>query len=113
MENATNVFVGAEVVLENGSIINRAGTCQIAQLAKIEKVPFTVFADTHKFLKKNFYAQRDLPQQYRKAKSDEIKGEKHIMIDLTDHTLISHFFTDIGVFTPEGFSDELNGIFKK
>ena len=46
------VFVGAEVVLENGGIVNKLGTFTIALCAKQFNKPFYVFAESLKFLKR-------------------------------------------------------------
>ena len=52
------VFVGAEVVLENGGIVNKLGTFTIALCAKQFNKPFYVFAESLKFLK-SFPLQQD------------------------------------------------------
>lgn len=54
------VFVGAEAVTQNGGIISRIGTYQIAQLASTAKIPFYVCAETHKFVRKFPLDQRDI-----------------------------------------------------
>lgn len=54
------VIVGAEAVTQNGGIISRIGTYQIAQLASRVKIPFYVAAETHKFARKFPLDQRDL-----------------------------------------------------
>lgn len=55
------VFVGAEAVTQNGGIISRMGTYQIAQLAsRAPRVPFYVAAETHKFVRKFPLDQRDI-----------------------------------------------------
>lgn len=54
------VFVGAEAVTQNGGIISRLGTFQIAQLASRANIPFYVAAETHKFVRKFPLDQRDL-----------------------------------------------------
>lgn len=38
------VLVGAEVILDNGAILNRAGTSILALLANQSRKPFYVFA---------------------------------------------------------------------
>ena len=43
------VFTGAEAVVENGGIINRCGTYQLALLAHALKKPFYVIAESYKF----------------------------------------------------------------
>lgn len=59
------VFVGAEAVTQNGGIISRMGTYQIAQLASAAKIPFCVAAETHKFVRKFPLDQRDIGFEQR------------------------------------------------
>lgn len=54
------VIVGAEGVVENGGIISRLGTYQIALLAKAAGKPFYVAAETHKFVRLYPLGQYDL-----------------------------------------------------
>lgn len=42
------VMVGAEGVVENGGIVNKLGTYQIATCAKAQNVPFYVATETYK-----------------------------------------------------------------
>lgn len=43
------VLVGAEGVVENGGVINKLGTYQIALCAKVLNKPFYVAAESYKF----------------------------------------------------------------
>lgn len=54
------VVVGAEGVVENGGIISRLGTYQIALLAKAAGKPFHVAAESHKFVRLYPLGQYDL-----------------------------------------------------
>ncbi|RFU32894.1 hypothetical protein B7463_g3449, partial [Scytalidium lignicola] len=54
------VIVGAEGVVENGGIISRMGTYQIALLAKAAGKPFYVAAESHKFVRLYPLGQYDL-----------------------------------------------------
>lgn len=54
------VVVGAEGVVENGGIISRLGTYQIALLAKAAGKPFYVAAESHKFVRLYPLGQYDL-----------------------------------------------------
>ncbi|RDW69573.1 translation initiation factor eif-2b subunit alpha-like protein [Coleophoma cylindrospora] len=54
------IIVGAEGVVENGGIISRMGTYQIAQLAKAAGKPFYVTAESHKFVRLYPLGQYDL-----------------------------------------------------
>ena len=54
------VIVGAEGVVENGGVISRLGTYQIALLAKAASKPFYVAAESHKFVRLYPLGQYDL-----------------------------------------------------
>lgn len=54
------VIVGAEGVVENGGVISRMGTYQIALLAKAAGKPFYVAAESHKFVRLYPLSQYDL-----------------------------------------------------
>ena len=43
------MLVGAEAVVENGGVINKLGTYQIALAAKAHNVPVYVAAESYKF----------------------------------------------------------------
>jgi translation initiation factor eIF-2B subunit alpha len=60
LRQVSMVIVGAEAVTQNGGIISRMGTFQIAQLAHRRKIPFYVAAETHKFVRKFPLDQDDL-----------------------------------------------------
>jgi translation initiation factor eIF-2B subunit alpha len=62
-------MVGAEVILDNGAILNRAGTSIVALLAHHSRKPFYVFAESYKFLRKNYLTQKDIPQSFTQDKS--------------------------------------------
>lgn len=51
IENIDFVVVGAEAVMENGGIINRIGTHNLAIISKAFNTPFYVFAESLKFLR--------------------------------------------------------------
>ena len=55
------VVVGAEGVVENGGVISRLGTYQIALLAKAQGKPVYVLAESHKFVRLFPLGQYDLP----------------------------------------------------
>lgn len=65
------VISGAEVVTENGGVINRLGTYSIALCAKALEKPFYVFAENYKFSRIFPLSQKDLPL-------DVIKNSKFI-----------------------------------
>lgn len=60
MSLVTAVIVGAEGVVENGGVISRLGTYQMAVLAKAMGKPFYVVAESHKFVRLFPLGQADL-----------------------------------------------------
>ncbi len=65
MHQMTCVVIGAEVILENGAILNRAGTSMISLIAHHARKPVYVFAESYKFLRKIYLSQGDIPQRFR------------------------------------------------
>ena len=45
----TKVLLGAHALLANGYVMSRAGTAQVALIAKAYNVPVLVCCETHKF----------------------------------------------------------------
>jgi len=114
------VLTGAESVVENGGIINKIGTYNIAIIAKAHKKPFYVAAESYKFLREYPLNQSDIEEIYdRKTETISIKKEKEndnlddeieIISSLSDFTppsYITLLFTDLGILTPSAVSDEL------
>uniref|UniRef100_A0A8C8ZL77 Translation initiation factor eIF2B subunit alpha n=1 Tax=Prolemur simus TaxID=1328070 RepID=A0A8C8ZL77_PROSS len=114
MEKADLVIVGAEGVVENGGIINKIGTNQMAVCAKAQNKPFYVVAESFKFVRLFPLNQQDVPDKF-KYKADTLKSvqtgqdlkEEHPWVDYTAPSLITLLFTDLGVLTPSAVSDEL------
>lgn len=90
MPQMTCVLVGAEVILDNGGILNRAGTSIVALLAHHSRKPVYVFAESYKFLRKNYLSQKDIPQSFTEDKARHIKT---ISVDLTSPGYITMFCT--------------------
>jgi translation initiation factor eIF-2B subunit alpha len=78
MRKADMVIVGAEGVVENGGMISRMGTYQIAILAKAMSKPFYVVAESHKFVRLYPLDQYDLPieQEVIDFKTEDDKPSK-------------------------------------
>lgn len=55
------LILGAEGVVENGGVISRLGTYQMALLAKAAKKPLYIVAESHKFVRLFPLGQFDLP----------------------------------------------------
>ncbi|XP_051684841.1 translation initiation factor eIF2B subunit alpha isoform X1 [Oryctolagus cuniculus] len=115
MEKVDLVIVGAEGVVENGGIINKIGTNQMAVCAKAQNKPFYVVAESFKFVRLFPLNQQDVPDKFKYKADTLLKSvetgqdlkEEHPWVDYTAPSLITLLFTDLGVLTPSAVSDEL------
>ncbi|KAJ1662873.1 translation initiation factor eIF-2B subunit alpha [Coemansia sp. RSA 1813] len=118
MEKVDMVLVGAEGVVESGGLINKIGTYQIAILAKAAKKPLYALAESFKFVRLYPLSQYDLPTYRSDLLSFKDKPKaatdwqaellrNNPMLDYTPPEYITLLFTDLGVMTPSGVSDEL------
>jgi len=122
MDQVDFVLIGSEGIVENGGIINKIGTYQMALVASALNKPFYVAAESFKFMRIYPLDQRDI------VTSTSIAQEKFVICksccgdeesllramdvpnpthDYTPPKLITLLFTDLGVFTPAAVSDEL------
>ncbi|GAX82766.1 hypothetical protein CEUSTIGMA_g10192.t1 [Chlamydomonas eustigma] len=111
MERADMVMVGAEAVVENGGIVNKLGTYQIAVCAKACNKPFYVAAESYKFCRIYPLTQKDLPEERTPCDLGPLVPQK-VQVDTPsrDYTpplYIGLLVTDLGVLTPAAVSDEL------
>ncbi len=63
MEDVDYILTGAELVTENGGIINRIGTYSLALCAFSLEKPFYVLAENFKFSRTFPLGQKDLPKE--------------------------------------------------
>ena len=114
MEQVDIVIVGAEGVVENGGVVNKMGTNQIALVARACNKPFYVAAESYKFARLFPLSQRDLPSSQGAfslaVASESLPPAVHIDNPTSDYTppdFIKLLFTDLGILTPSAVSDEL------
>ncbi|KAH8046214.1 hypothetical protein JL722_13819 [Aureococcus anophagefferens] len=107
MENVDVVLVGAEGVMENGGVINKAHGRDLRQAAR---KPVYVAAESYKFARLYPLNQRDLPvaRATRCPPSPRATSSyKSPACDYTPPQFITLLFTDLGILTPAAVSDEL------
>lgn len=106
MEQVNLVLVGAEGVVENGGIVNKMGTYQLAVIAKESKIPFYVASESYKFTRMFPINQAEI----RSLEGTNLDGDNTFanpQSDFTPPEYITLLFTDLGVLTPSAVSDEL------
>ena len=101
-KKVTKIFLGCDAILKNGDVINKVGSKTIAILAKENKIPLYIVADSWKFTKKN----QDLEQR----SYDEIwdNAPKNIRIrnpafGKIPSKYIKAIISDLGVLTLKQF----------
>ncbi|KAI8917174.1 translation initiation factor eIF-2B subunit alpha-like protein [Powellomyces hirtus] len=110
MDRVDMVIVGAEGVVQNGGIINQIGTYQIAVVAKAANKPFYVVTEQYKFVRLFPLNQNDLPiplPSYFANPDGDTIIPRNPTIDYTPPEYISLLFTNVGVLTPMGVSEEI------
>eukprot|EP00118_Oscarella_pearsei_P010374 m.63461 g.63461 ORF g.63461 m.63461 type:complete len:75 (+) comp35169_c0_seq26:855-1079(+) len=68
MERVDLVILGAEGVVENGGIINKIGTYQIAVVAKAAKKPVYAVAESFKFVRLFPLSQQEAPNKIKASR---------------------------------------------
>lgn len=105
------VLVGCDRVAVNGDFANKIGTSGVAILAKHYNIPFYVCMPFSTF-DKNIKTGDDIVIEMRDGNEiGEMWYEKNMIpenaetlnpaFDVTDHSLVTAFITEKGVFTPE------------
>lgn len=121
MESVDIVLMGAAAVAENGGVVNKVGSYQVAMIASTLQKPVYVAAESYKFARLFLLNQDDLnkeqgsdetakphPALMKKLPHDSnyIKVESNTS-DYTPPQFITLLFTDIGILTPSAVSDQL------
>ncbi len=84
-------------------------------MAKAANIPFYAVAESHKFVRFFPLNQLDLPSYFSgnllftecRDNCNELLEPNHPSVDYTPPAYITLLFTDLGVLTPSGVSDEL------
>ena len=104
MGKVSMALVGAEGVVENGGIISRMGTYQMAVLAKAAKKPLYVVAESHKFVRMFPLGQYDLGVEQNVLDFTTTQSTK------ATHEKATIGTTDTGLLTPEAESSPASSL---
>ena len=98
MRKASKIFLGSDALLKSG-VINKVGSGLIAQLARINKIPVYIIADSWKFTKKKIpLEQRELNEIWNNAPNHikiknpafEFVDKKYIKKIISEHGTLSY-----------------------
>jgi ribose 1,5-bisphosphate isomerase len=103
---ATKIFLGADALLNEG-IINKIGSGMIAEIAKENKVPVYIIADSWKFTKKKVsIEQRKLNEVWNTAPKNVII--KNPAFEFVPKRHITAIISERGIFRYEEFVKKVN-----
>ena len=110
LDQVDMVLVGAEAVMENGGVVNKTGTYQVAIVAKALNKPFYVAVESYKFARLNPLTQRDtcdlctLQSEDRDEDHDDINrnSQLHNEVDAVGGMSLDYDVGSDDVETPEG-----------
>ncbi len=108
LKKADHFLTGADVVLADGSVINKVGTHAISIVANHFKVPHTIITTTHICEPQLF---NNLKRVVEQRDSSEVWEDKpnnlkinNPAFDVVPSNLIEKFITEEGIFNPETLS---------
>eukprot|EP01105_Mastigella_eilhardi_P016266 TRINITY_DN3709_c0_g1_i2.p1 TRINITY_DN3709_c0_g1~~TRINITY_DN3709_c0_g1_i2.p1 ORF type:complete len:391 (-),score=103.48 TRINITY_DN3709_c0_g1_i2:48-1172(-) len=116
MDTVDMVICGSESIVENGGIINKVGTFQLAIVAKAFNKPMYVMAESFKFVRLFPLNQSEIPRRETEFRpchqctgGDLPHGVTYYnpQCDYTPPVYLSLLFTELGILTPSAVSDEL------
>ncbi|KAL7641795.1 UNVERIFIED_CONTAM: hypothetical protein RMT77_007669 [Armadillidium vulgare] len=108
IEKIDAVLLGAEGVCENGGIINRIGTCNVATIANLKNKPVYVLVESFKFIRLIPLNNSSIPKEYLYPLNHSGDLEKeHPLVDYTPPSLITLLYTDLGILPTSAVTEHL------
>ena len=111
MDRVDCVLVGAGGITQNGGVISKLGTYQIALAAKKLNKPFYVAAESYKFSRLYPLNQADVPREAAPVDFGPLLPPGIEIVnptrDFTPPEYISQLITDLGILQPAAVNDEL------
>ena len=92
------VLVGADTILADGGVVNKAGTYLLALAAKASDAPFHVCCEGFKFSRKHTVRLEEMDPSELNAPKMPNLSVRNTYFDLTPADLISAWITEQGVF---------------
>lgn len=103
MERIDVVILGAEAVVESGSVISSIGSYGVAITADVHKKPVYVICESFKFMRSYPMKQLEVEQDHKYTDGDS----GHPIGDLTPAKFVTLLITDLGALTPAAVGHHL------
>lgn len=109
-KKVSKVFLGSDAILKNGDVINKVGSNLISEIAKLNKIPVYIIADSWKFTDKNIeLEQRGYSEVWDNApKNVKIKNPSFEKIPNKN---ISYIISEFGILKPKEFVKKAKSTF--
>lgn len=106
IQDADLVLVGADAITASGDLVNKIGTCMIAQLARAHGLKFFSAAELHKFDPLTLWGRSEEIEEREPSEIADPKEFEGIKIrnpafDLTPARLVSAYITELGIIPPQ------------
>lgn len=101
LKEADYVFLGADAILKNGSVINKMGSAMFAEIAFHHKIPVYIIADSWKFSSRSVkIEEREHKEVWRAHKNIKIKN---IAFEVIPAEYIKAIVSELGILSPREF----------
>jgi translation initiation factor 2B subunit (eIF-2B alpha/beta/delta family) len=102
-KKASLVFLGADAILKNGDVINKIGSGVISEIAKFNKIPVYIVADSWKFSKNNLeLEQRSYKEVWDNDVPKRVKVRNPAFEKIPSEN-IKAIISDLGILPPKRF----------
>lgn len=117
-ENIKAVFVGADTIHSDGSVVNKIGTSQIALVAHESDIPFYVCAETYKFSPDSLRGERVEieerdPSEIADPKDFPGVSFRNPVFDITPAEYVRAIITERGIISPADVQEIVREEFKE
>ena len=119
MDNVDKVFVGADTVTAQGTLINKVGTSQLAIVAHEKGIPFYACAETYKFSPLTLdgddveIEERDIREVAREVDVPDTVKIYNPVFDRTVGEYITYYITELGMIAPSSARETIIELFSE
>ncbi|MFA6023185.1 MAG: translation initiation factor eIF-2B [Candidatus Pacearchaeota archaeon] len=97
------IFLGADAILSNGDVVNKVGSGMIAEIAKSNKIPVYIIADSWKFSKNNIKLEQRKSREVWDYNVPAYVKVKNPSFEKIPALNITKIISDLGILSPKEF----------
>jgi len=105
LPQANLMIIGADAVLQDGSVINKIGSRMFAELANKHKIPVYIATDSWKFTNRPVkIEERSFKEVWESAKNIKIRNPA---FEIVPAKYITKIISELGILTPKEFTKKV------